>query len=81
MLPHWKHLTLEQRVENAHGLAHGEALKSIAERIGLDPTSVSKEIRRNRTQETDGSGECRRLARFPFVCDNRPRKYGCRGFE
>ena len=53
MLPHWKHLTLEQRVEIAHGLAHGEPLKSIAERIGLDPTSVSKEIRRNRTQETD----------------------------
>ena len=76
MLPHWKHLTLEQRVEIAHGLAHGEALKSIAERIGLDPTSVSKEIRRNRTQETDGSGECRRLARFPFVCDCCPRKYG-----
>ena len=35
MLPHWKHPALEQRVEIAHGLAHGEPLKSIAERIGL----------------------------------------------
>lgn len=76
MLTHWKHLTLEQRVEIAHGLAHGEPLKSIAERIGLDPTSVSREIRRNRVQKTDGAGECRRLGRFPYVCDNCPRKYG-----
>ena len=45
MLPHWKHLTLEQRVEIAHGLAHDEPLGSIAERIGVDPTSVSKEIK------------------------------------
>ena len=76
MLPHWKHLTLEQRVEIAHGLAHDEPLGSIAERIGLDPTSVSKEIKRNRTQTSPGSGECKRLGRFPFVCDNCPRKYG-----
>ena len=76
MLPHWKHLTLEQRVEIAHGLAHDEPLGSIAERIGMDPTSVSKEIKRNRTQTFPGSGECKRLGRFPFVCDNCPRKYG-----
>lgn len=78
MISHWKHFTLEQRVEIAHGLSQGEPLKSIAQRIGMDPTSVSKEIRRNRTQETDGAGECRRLSRFPFVCDNCPRKYGSR---
>jgi len=76
MVTHWKHLTFEQRVEIAHGLAQNEPLKSIAERISMDPTSVSKEIRRNRSQETDGAGECRRLSRFPYVCDGCPRKYG-----
>jgi len=75
MLPHWKHFTLEQRVEIAHGLAHGESLKSIAGRIGMDPTSVSKEIKRNRTQTSPGSAECKRLSRFPFVCDNCPDRY------
>ena len=76
MVTHWKHLTFEQRVEIAHGLAQNEPLRSIAERISMDPTSVSKEIRRNRSQETDGAGECRRLSRFPYVCDGCPRKYG-----
>lgn len=76
MITHWKHLTLEQRMEIAHGLAHEEPLKSIAERIGMDPTSVSREIRRNRIQVTQGSGECGRLRRFPFVCSGCERKYG-----
>ena len=76
MITQWKHLTLEQRVEIAHGLAHGEPLKSIAERLGMDPTSVSREVRRNRIPATDGSGECRKLSRFPYVCDCCPRKYG-----
>ena len=49
MLPHWKHLALEQRAEIAHGLAHDEPLRSIAEKIEMDPASVSKEIKRNRT--------------------------------
>ena len=76
MLPHWKHLVLEQRVEIAHGLAQGETLKSIAAAVGADPTSVSREIKRNRIAVTPGSGECPRLARFPFVCDRCPKRYG-----
>ncbi|MCR5079568.1 MAG: helix-turn-helix domain-containing protein [Bacilli bacterium] len=51
MLPHWKHFDLAQRCEIANGLSHGESLRAIAERIGMDPTSVSKEIKRNRTKE------------------------------
>jgi len=42
MLTHWKHFTLEQRAEIAHGLAQGEPLKSIAQRIGMDPTSCRR---------------------------------------
>ena len=77
MLPHWKHFDLAQRCEIANGLSHGESLRSIAERIGMDPTSVSKEIKRNRTKE-DAKGldaECKRTKRFPYVCDCCPHKY------
>jgi hypothetical protein len=49
MLPHWKHLLLGQRKSIANMLAQGWRLKKIASVIGMDPTSISKEIERNRT--------------------------------
>ena len=47
MLPHWKHLLLGQRKSIANMLAQGWRLKNIASVIGMDPTSISKEIERN----------------------------------
>lgn len=63
MLPHWKHLTIGQRRTIASMLAHSRELKEIAEALGMNPTPVSKEIRRNRTQLTQG-GECQRIPSF-----------------
>ena len=54
MLPHWKHLLLGQRKSIANMLAQGWSLKKIASVIGMDPTSISKEIERNRTMVTSG---------------------------
>ncbi len=55
MLPHWKHLTIGQRRTIASMLAHSRELREIAGTLGMDPASVSKEIRRNRTQLTQGA--------------------------
>ena len=69
MLPHWKHLLLGQRKSIANMLAQGWRLKNIASAIGMDPTSISKQIRRNRTMVAGGP-DCPKNDRFPFVCDN-----------
>ena len=74
MLPHWKHLLLGQRKSIANMLAQGWSLKKIASVIGMDPTSISKEIERNRTMVTSGP-DCPKHNRFPFVCDNCPLRY------
>ena len=66
MLPHWKHLLLGQRKSIANMLAQGWRLKKIASVIGMDPTSISKEIERNRTMVASGP-DCPKTNRFPFA--------------
>ena len=44
----WKHITLEQRKIIGSGLAYYYKVKDIAEVLGLVPTSISKEVKRNR---------------------------------
>jgi IS30 family transposase len=41
-------LTLDERVEIAIGHERGETLEQIADRIGRAPSTVSRELRRNR---------------------------------
>ena len=50
----WKHLTLEQRKVISNGISHNYKLKEIAETLGFDPTSISKEVKRNRENITIG---------------------------
>ena len=50
----WKHLTFEQRKVIANGISHNYKLKDIAETLGFDPTSISKEVKRNRDTITIG---------------------------
>ncbi len=50
----WKHLTYEQRKVISSGIAHQKKAKHIAESLGVDPTAVSKEVKRNRDQITIG---------------------------
>ncbi len=68
-----KHLTLQERLEIQECLRCGMIFKAIALRIGKDPTTVSREVRRHaevqkksftRTEET-----CPKLLHTPFVCN------------
>ncbi len=43
-----KHLTLVDRMYIEDALSHGYTLKEIAAKLGKDPTTISKEIKRNR---------------------------------
>lgn len=50
----WKHLTFEQRKVISNGISHNYKLKESAETLGFDPTSISKEVKRNRKSITIG---------------------------
>lgn len=50
----WKHLTFEQQKVIANGISHKYKLKEIAETLDFDPTSISKEVKRNRESTTIG---------------------------
>lgn len=73
----WKHLTFEQRKVISNGISHSYKLKEIAESLGFDPTSISKEVKRNREAITIGSNitNCKKINRWPYVCSNCPKKY------
>ena len=42
-----KHLNISNRIEIEKGLINGDSFRSIAKKIGKDPSSISKEIRRH----------------------------------
>ena len=73
----WKHITLEQRKSISSGISHNYKVKDIAEVLSLDPTSISKEVKRNRDSITVGlnSTSCKRTQRWPYVCDAWNKKY------
>jgi len=66
----WKHLTFEQRKVIANGISHNYKLKDIAEALGFDPTSISKEVKRNRDSVSIGKNitNCKKVNRWPYVC-------------
>ena len=45
---HYAHLTLEMHREIENGVVEGRTLAWMAERFGVDTTSISRELRRNR---------------------------------
>ena len=45
-------LSEAERVDIAHGLSHRRGVRSIAQELGRSPSTVSREIRRNRDPET-----------------------------
>ena len=73
----WKHLTFEQRKVISNGISHKYKLKEIAETLGFDPTSIFKEVKRNREQITIGKNvtDCNKVNRWPFVCTGCNKKY------
>ena len=61
-------------------LAHGNKCCEIAEAVGCDPTTIAKEIKRNRIVSKDaskGQGKvlCKKLDRWPYVCGACKHKY------
>ena len=73
----WKHINFEQRKTIVSGITHNKKLCEIATILNLDPTSISKEVKRNRTLSKYGrsSQECPLLTRWPYVCTNCNKKY------
>ena len=73
------HLTGEDRKKISNMLSHGASCKDIANAIGCDPTTISKEIKKNRVISKEAKGDkkilCKKLDRFPFVCLDCPHKY------
>ena len=74
----WKHITFEQRKTISSGIAHNMKVKNIAELISVDPTGISREVKRNRTivePIKQNNNCCPKLQRWPYVCANCKNKY------
>ena len=71
-----KHLTLSDRNDIQLGLERGETFKAIGQSILKDPTTVSKEVKRNRQirDSTSNNPPCPLLDKAPFVCNGCPKK-------
>ena len=71
-----KHLTLSDRNDIQLGLERGETFKAIGQSILKDPTTVSKEVKRNRQVRgsTCGNLPCPLLDKAPFVCNGCPKR-------
>ena len=80
-----KHLTLEDRELIEHLLKEEPTCKVIAMQIGKDDRTVSKEIKLRRNRVENGrynlykrdDSECKKLKRFPFVCNGCSKKSSC----
>ena len=68
---HKNHITKSQRNHIQDCLDTGATFKHIARRISKDPTTVSREVKRNLSVHTSNKGEkpCVRLLCSPFVCN------------
>jgi len=85
-----KHLTSDERSEIQGCLDHGMTFKAIAKRIGKDPTTISKEVKKHLSvqpmpvKKTTIDGKpidnrlCPSLLKAPFVCNPcKKRRYQC----
>lgn len=82
MIGNFKHFSYDQRITIQSMVKSSYKLKAIASALNVDPTSVSKEIKRNRTKlipKTNNSiyslQECEKLKRYPYVCNSCKDRY------
>jgi len=78
-----KHLTLEDRTEIQDCLHKGMTFKAIARRIGKDPTTISKEVKKHIQTHIslnckDETAVCPMLLKAPFVCNPCQKRRTCR---
>ena len=78
-----KHLTLSDRNDIQLGLERGETFKTIGQLILKDPTTVSKEVKRNRQvrESTSNNPTCPLLDKATFVCNGCPKRRQNCGFK
>lgn len=78
-----KHLTLSDRNDIQLGLERGETFKAIGQSILKDPTTVSKEVKRNRQvrESICDNLPCPLLDKAPFVCNGCPKRRQNCGFK
>ena len=73
-----KHMTLDDRIEIQECLNKGMTFKAIAQRIGKDQTTVSKEVKLHGKTHVSGFTKtdecCPMLLKAPFVCNGCPRR-------
>lgn len=74
------HLNEQNRKTIASMIAHGKKCLEIALEIGCDPTTVAKEVKRNRIlsrNSFDGKTviSCKKLLKWPYVCADCGHKY------
>ena len=75
-MKNWKHLTFEQRKTISSGISYGYKLKVIGENLMVDPTSISKEVKRNRIEISIGlKNDCEKTQRWPYVCTGCKERY------
>ena len=78
-----KHLTLSDRNDIQLGLERGETFKAIGQLILKDPTTVSKEVKRNKQirDSTSNNLPCPLLDKAPFVCNGCPKRRQICGYQ
>ena len=79
----YKHLTDDNRRDIQEGLNNGCSFKHIARRIGKDPTTVSKEVKKHidvrpAKDEQNAATLCDKLLKAPFVCNGCKKVHYCR---
>ena len=78
-----KHLTISDRNDIQLGLERGETFKAIGQLILKDPTTISKEVKRNKQvrEYTSNNLPCPLLNKAPFVCNGCPKRRQNCGFK
>ena len=78
-----KHLTLSDRNDIQLGIERGETFKAIGKLILKDPTTVSKESKRNRLVRdyTCDDLPCPLLNKASFVCNGSPKRRQTCGYQ
>lgn len=79
----FKHLTDECRQTIQDGLHSGCTFKQIARRVGKDPTTISKEVKKHfeirpAKDEANAAALCEKLVKAPFVCNGCKKLHVCR---
>ena len=74
----WKHINFEQRKTISSGISHKIKVKDLGELLELDPTGISREVKRNRSIAPpikNNKDFCPTLKRWPYVCSTCKKRY------